>query len=1164
MRLSRIKLAGFKSFVDPTSITLPSNLVGIVGPNGCGKSNVIDAVRWVMGEASAKHLRGDSMADVIFNGSASRKPVGAATIELFFDNADGSIGGQYAQYAEIAIKRSIARDGTSLYFLNNTRCRRKDITDLFLGTGLGSRSYAIIEQGMVSRLIEAKPDEMRYFIEEAAGISKYKERRRDTANRIQHTRDNLARLNDLRDEVSKQIEYLQRQAKTAERYKELKARERRLEAELLAIRLGEIDTGLETTRGELGHRQTDLEAAIAGQRHLEAQIVAARERHVETTEAFNDIQARYYATQSEISRLEQAIAHSREMRARQRADLAEAQQQAGQLSGEVEKDSAKLAELESALQRLAPDLDQAREAETAAQANLNRVEAALDGWQNTWQAFNLEAKEYQQAAQVEQTRIEHLEAQLGTLRRQAVALDGEQAGIAVASLEQRISDQGVVEKGTDARVRALSAQLAEIDQELERLRDSERQLGEDIEKAAADIASRQGQLATLQAVQRAALGAGDETSSGWLDRQKLDTAPRLAQRLRVDKQWLLAVETVLGDFLQAVCVPDCSAYVSGLPTTPITLLETTDAPEASSDAALLLSKVGNAGSAATLLGSVRIAGSVTEAVKLQKRLAAGQSVITADGIWLGQGWVRVRRGQNEAGSVLSREQEIRALSESIEASEGDNGVLEQQRRHVRARLTEIEQARAQLSVDFNLANREHAEALAILDGLRQEMERTHERRLSLNRDAQQIGQEISSLVAACEEARGRLAQASAAVEDRAARRPGLQREQDLLLQQYNEARDRAEQKRAAVARLNIDFESRRVSSDSVRSSLERVSAQRQQLAERVADLERELAGGETPLGERQSDLSRHLEDGIVVERDLTARRQELEQVENEVRAAESQRVTAEKAVDGVREAVDALRMQVRELEVRRESIVEQFAATGAVLEEVRQNLAAEADAVQWQASLDDVRRRVDRLGPINLAAIEQFSEQAQRKTYLDAQFEDLNAALETLEQAIRKIDRETRSRFQETFDNVNQGLKRIFPRLFGGGHAYLSLEGDDVLAAGVTVMARPPGKRNSHIHLLSGGEKALTAVALIFSIFELNPAPFCLLDEVDAPLDDANVGRFCEIVREMSQRVQFVVITHNKTTMEMTNQLTGVTMNEPGVSRLVSVDLDEAVQLAAS
>ncbi len=1163
MRLSKIKLAGFKSFVDPTTFQLPSNLVGIVGPNGCGKSNVIDAVRWVMGEMSAKHLRGDSMADVIFNGSASRKPVGTANIELFFDNSDGAVGGQYAQYGEIALKRMISRDGTSSYFLNNTRCRRKDITDLFLGTGLGSRSYAIIEQGMVSRLIEAKPEEMRVYIEEAAGISKYKERRRETETRIQHTRDNLARLNDLREEITKQIDYLQRQAKVAERYKEHKSRERRLEAELLAIRLTELDRSLDAGRLDLARRQTELEAAVADQRRIEAEIIAAREHHVAATEAFNSVQAGHYAVQSEISRLEQAMAHAREMRDRQQSDFAQAREQIVAIEAEMARDRAQLLEIEGALERLQPDQAQACEAESAAALVLRSAEGALEQWQNDWHEFNLSTKELQQTAQVEHTRVEHLDAQLKQLRRQQQSLESDRTAIVLEDLDRRLSGQSGAEQEIEHRTRLLHERLMAAETETEELRQRERQLGTELEQITGELASRQGQASTLQAVQGAALGSDDPALSGWLASENLARQPRLAQQLRVEDVWVLAVETVLGDFLQAVCVTDFARHLSTLPEAHVTLLGPASNPSPR-DPQTLLARVVEPGPAAALLGSVFTADSLAEALRRHKTLTPLQSVITRDGVWLGAGWIRINRGPRSASGLLAREHQLRELQGSMAEHEVKIAEIERGRHAARTRLAELARLRVDLTQEFNAANRDHAEALAVLENLRQEFSRARERRGALDRDASEIGREMDILFATLAEAKNRASRAGAELEALVERKPDFQVRQSACLAAYSEAREVAERRRTTVAQVNIEFESRRVARESAQASFGRLEAQHQQLAERRNLLEKQLAQAEPAASAMQIELSALLEQQLAVDRALVARREELEQVESAVRANEGQRSAADKTVSASRETSDAIRMQVREVEIRRESVLENFASIGGSLEVVLREMPPDAEAGRWQETLDEVRRKIDRLGPINLAAIEQFNEQSERKKYLDAQNDDLTAALDTLEQAIRKIDRETRSRFQETFENINQGLKRIFPRLFGGGHAYLSLEGDDILSAGVTVMARPPGKRNSHIHLLSGGEKALTAVALIFSIFELNPAPFCLLDEVDAPLDEANVGRFCNIVREMSQRVQFVVITHNKTTMEMVNQLTGVTMNEPGVSRLVSVDLDAAVKLAAN
>jgi chromosome segregation protein len=1163
MRLSKIKLAGFKSFVDPTTVHFPSNLVGIVGPNGCGKSNVIDAIRWVMGESSAKHLRGDSMADVIFNGSASRKPVGTASIELYFDNADGSIGGQYARYAEVCIKRSVSRDGMSQYFLNNVRCRRKDITGIFLGTGLGPRSYAIIEQGMISRLIEAKPDEMRVYIEEAAGISKYKERRRETENRIRHARDNIDRLNDLREEVENQIKHLQRQAKQAERYKKLKQNERLLEAELFAIRLTDLQKDLERRELQLSRGQTALEAVIAEQRGIEARIEQARQHHIEASEAFNKTQGSYYGVQSEISRLEQSIAHSRETRQRQSDDLTQAEAQLTQVGREIDDDREQLHELDNSLERLAPDLERAREAEIASAENLKRVEGALENWQTTWHEFTAEAQGFEQTCNVENTRIEQLEARLSQLRDRDAQLAEEQQGISIAELEKKLDEQARCDTNAKLRVDSLHQALEEINREILQLREQEQMLSTELEGFRGELESRRGRVETLEALQEAAFGQDQQDVTEWIARERLDENSRLAQKLVVDKGWEQAVETVLGDFLQAICVTRCDEHLGRLPDTDLVLIDRQSGDE-SGGSGTLLAKVRNAGSAAQMLRKVLVAESLDAALALRERSRPGETVITEDGVWLGPGWVRISRRQQEAGGLISREKDIRGLRDRIQELEQTVVRLEADRTAGRSRLEQLESDRSETSAQAAEANRQFAEATVVLAGLKDDFARIKERLTNLTSDSQQVRDELESLEQAVRDSQGKLSHARDALERISERRPLLERQREDLLEEFNQVRETAGRDREAVSRIQVEYESRRASRESANTSLTRIQAQREQLEARVKALSGGVAESEAPLQSLQQELDSQLAQEINVERELAEQRRKLEDAETQLRSEEAKRTDCEKEVNDARESVDGLRMQVREIEVRREGVAEQFAQSGLELDQILANLDEEAELSVWEERLNKARRSIDRLGAINLAAIGEFSEQSERKVYLDAQLEDLNLALDTLEGAIRKIDRETRTRFRETFDNVNSGLQRLFPKLFGGGHAYLSLDGDDLLRSGVTVMARPPGKRNSSIHLLSGGEKALTAVALVFSIFELNPAPFCLLDEVDAPLDDTNVARFCEIVREMADTVQFLIITHNKTTMEMASQLTGVTMNEPGVSRLVSVDIDAAVQLVAS
>lgn len=1164
MRLSKIKLAGFKSFVDPTTVYFPSNLVGVVGPNGCGKSNVIDAIRWVMGETSARHLRGDSMEDVIFSGSSSRKPVGSASIELYFDNSDGTIGGQYASYAEISIRRMVSRDGISQYFLNNTRCRRKDITSLFMGTGLGPRSYAIIEQGMVSRLVEAKPEEMRSYIEEAAGISRYKERRRETETRIHNTRENLARLSDLRTEVEKQIRHLQRQAQVAERYKSLKQQERQLEAELLSIRLAELDQGLGAQRGDLSRRQTELEAAIAGLRQVESDIERDRARHVEASDRFTVVQASYYAVQGEIARLEQLIAHTCESRERQLAELAAARTDLEGINAEVDRDKALVAGLDIELADFGPKLDAVRLDAEQAGNDLRKSEEALADWQQRWHAFNLDVKEQQQFRQLEHTRLEHMGAHRDRLSRQLESVEGERSSISVVDLEARLHVLVENQTGTLATLESGMRQLEDIERRLVARRDAERQLGADVLQLRGELESRRGRLDTLRAIQNTALGNEEEVLGRWLSTTGLAHRQRLVQALVADGRWTSAIETVLGDFLQAICVDDSAGYLAELPETSLVLLESdVSVDDRRSAPGTLAACVKNAGRLHGVLCLVRCAADMDEALRIRRNLQAGESVITPDGVWLGVGWVRISRGQRHVG-MMAREQEIRALSEAVAEYETHAGSLADRRIEMRDEIEALERSRLDAQTAVTEANRESLEATALVASLRSELDRARQRLEALDHDSNTVQDELLSVGTTIDEAGERLAAAERALAVMDDRRPGFRQEQDDLLAAYNRLRQHADERRAAVAQSQIEYEGRRTTHAAAIAALERLVLQQRQLDQRIAALAEDISSSETPLQASQRELDVHLAQQLEVQQQLSREREELTAVESDVKAAEVRRHELDRLVAASRELVDGLRVSVREQEVRREALVERFSVTGISMQELEGKLPDNADAGEWDQQLQKVHASIERLGPINLAAISEFSEQSERKTYLHAQHADLSAALETLEHAIRRIDRETRTRFQETFDNINSGLKRLFPRLFGGGHAYLSLDGDDLLSAGVTVMARPPGKRNSHIHLLSGGEKALTAVALIFSIFELNPAPFCLLDEVDAPLDEANVNRFCDIVREMSRTVQFIVITHNKTTMEMARQLTGVTMNEPGVSRLVAVDIDEAVKLAVS
>jgi chromosome segregation protein len=1166
MRLTKIKLAGFKSFVDPTAVGFPSNLTGVVGPNGCGKSNVIDAVRWVMGELSAKHLRGDSMTDVIFNGSGTRKPVGSASVELVFDNSDGKISGPYADYAEVSLKRLVSRDGSSNYFLNGARCRRKDITQLFLGTGLGSRSYAIIEQGMISRVIEAKADDMRAFVEEAAGISKYKERRKETESRIADARENLERLQDVRDEVDKQIRHLQRQAATARRYQALKETERRLTAEVLALRLRELDSGVEVHDGAVRECDLAMQGALADQRSAEAAIETQRAFHVEQSERVASVQGRYYEVGAEISRTEQSIQHTRELRERQRNELAQARANVSDLTSHIERDEREIAQLRTELESLAPDLDRAQLAEQETQSALAVAERALADWQQRWEVFNRDAGAAHQTTQVERARIEQLENQLrrisSQLDRLAVERDSlitQESNSILASLVDRESSARTV---ADELALALTGTLDQT----QRLRAAQFEAENKLEAARTDRERVRADVVSLEALQKAALGRGESQASDWLGASGLANRPRLAEQVTAAAGWERAVETALGDYLEALCVDELeqvAGKIEALRAGRVTLIEASGASgNAAADS--LAARVTGPAAIVALLGSVRVADSLAAALAMRRSLSSGESVITPAGEWVGHDWLRVNRAQDPHAGVLEREHRLKGARVTLADSDRAVQGLETELAELRASLTQAERERDEVQGRIQGAHRQHADLLGQLEGLRARSQESTLRRERLELESAELKRDLELSQDALARARAELDRALVAMDSLDAKRPGLESEREECGEAVTRARANSQSAQLATRDLLIRIESRRSSESSMGTSMNRMREQRVQSEARCTELEAVLATGDQPILELEGTLKEWLGRRLEIESELTTFRRALEDAEVELRALDEKRATAAQRVDEARQAMEQARLAAQETRVRREGLLEQFAATRFDLDATFQSLPADAAVAPWEESLVSTRTDIEKLGQVNLAAIDELKEASERKEYLDRQYADVNSALETLDQAMKKIDKETRARFEETFNRINAGLKDKFPRLFGGGHAYLELVGDDILNAGVAVMARPPGKRNVTINQLSGGEKALTAVALVFSIFDLNPAPFCLLDEVDAPLDEHNVGRFCDIVKEMSERVQFIFITHNKVTMELAQQLLGVTMHEPGCSRLVAVDVDEALRLATA
>ncbi|MCF6189585.1 MAG: chromosome segregation protein SMC [Cocleimonas sp.] len=1179
MRLDKVKIAGFKSFVDPITIDLRSNLTGVVGPNGCGKSNTIDAVRWVMGESSAKHLRGSSMDDVIFSGSSSRKPIGKASVELLFDNSDGSLGGEYAKYAEIGIKREISRDGQSKYFLNGTRCRRRDITDIFLGTGLGPRSYAIIEQGMISRLIEAKPEELRTTLEEAAGVSKYKERRRETERRIKNTRENLERLTDIREELEKNINHLNRQAKAAERFKTLKHDERKTSAELILLRLKKVHDDVEIRQNVINENATKHQAKLAEQRSLENKIESQRSAHTQANEDFNKVQASFYQAGSEISRLEQTIQHQKELLERQKRELIQVDEELAAANIHAEEDQKQLETANKELETLEPTLEKQRAELDKSSETLHVAEAELSTWQQAWNSMQQRLAEPAQQAQVERTRMEQFENQLQHIASRLLKLQTDQGVFNTDAYETELKQQQ--EKLTEYKEKSQQAQekLESSKQAVDSLSDSNQNTRQALEETRSQLQSLTGRLASLEVLQQAGLNKDDGKQSvkardAWLSDHQLNNAPRLAESINVEPGWEKAVETVLGDLLESLqldSTADLEKLMQDAPSVSvsasfITASSTSQKPPTNS----LATKVSEPKSLHALLSHIYCADSVDDAIKQKAKLNNGELLITRDGVLIGENWLKMQaqdKGSAQDG-VLARQKQIESTQSEIKELKAALIKHEEILEAGKEESTQLKEQQTQLQNSVNQLHREESQAQSVISATENRIQQTqsNQKRVLLEITDLEIRQtrEQEAHVKATH-LRNTAMELLETLEKEKTELTG----KDAPLQQtVSEMRQKTQQLRDHAQQTQVQVETFKTTRNSAQQQLERFKGRLEQLHARKSNLKEQSAEQSTEDPSTLTEqLEKQLEQRKQIEVELNSARDALQTIDNTVRELEQKRHQAEQEVETFRTLIEKLKLEWQEVSVREETLQEQFSETEFDAKELNEALdeAIKDGSINLQShqrELEEIQQKVARLGAINLAAIDEYKVQSERKVFLDEQDADLVEALETLETAIAKIDRDTRSLFKDTFEKVNVRIQEMFPQLFGGGHAHLEMTGDDLLTTGISIMAQPPGKRISSIHLMSGGEKALTAVAMVFAIFELNPAPFCMLDEVDAPLDEANIGRFCALVKKMSERVQFIFITHSKTTMELADNLIGVTMREPGVSRLVSVDVNEAARMA--
>ena len=1170
MRITRIKLAGFKSFVDPTTLTLPGNLTGIVGPNGCGKSNIIDALLWVMGESSAKHLRGESMSDVIFNGSNTRKPVGQATVEIIFDNADGTIGGQYAGFGEISIKRSVSRDGVSNYYLNNTRCRRKDITQIFLGTGIGARGYSVIAQGTISRVIEARPEELRSFLEEAAGISKYKERRHETENRMQHTRENIERLDDIREELDKQLNHLNRQAKAAERYQELRAEERVEQGRMLAIRWNELERARSEVQQLTEQRTNTLEREIASLRELEARQVAGRGMHAEATERLNAIQGTYYSCSAEISRLEESIKNNEQRERDLRTDRDDAAATLGDVGLAIEAEETQQRAAQESVSELVPRLSELQNNRDALATELQSAEALLGEWQAEWDTHQRQHSELSQQEQSGRVRLEHLLNTVQDYERRHSKLDEERVENALGKLAEDIAQARHRVEELEASRAQRANQRSALRAEIEQSRHAVRQAAEHLHSVQSNLEEQRGRYSSLRALQDAAYGDEGDHAAQWLSDNGMDNLSRLAELVEIESGWERALEAALRLPLGAWCAAGLTERVLEIPgalSNGQLAVMNTDLSVSSREgraSGLLLDKVQSELALDGLLSGVFWAEDEIAARRKVVDLKPHECVVLSDGSVFGAGWFQLAGRQDREESVLARERRLQQLTLEVQRLEHDATEAQEAATRAQAHQRGLEEQESHLNEQQEAAGARHNEERDQLAALEAESKRRAARLSDIETEQLRIRERSAEAEQQIARTREEQAINVSAMMAQNAQRDALSQQRATRQQQVDAAREQWQDMQRLAHTHELELQLKQSELRALTEALERNRNAAAQLQRRRDEFSVALEALSQPRVQMRTELDEALANQLSASQEMASARQALGALDDAARKAESERAEIEQRVSDAQAALEQARLETRTIEVRQQELKTRFEQIEADLDQVKATLESGDTEEAVQERLSRIEARIQRLGAINLAAIDEFKQLSERKEYLDRQHADLSEALATLEDAIRKIDRETRTRFRETFDKVNNGLQAMFPVLFGGGHAYLELTSDDLLETGVSVMARPPGKRNSTIHLLSGGEKALTALAFVFSIFELNPAPFCLLDEVDAPLDDANVLRLTEMLRAMAERVQFLFVSHNKITMEIAGQLVGVTMQEPGVSRLVSVNVDQAVELAAT
>jgi chromosome segregation protein len=1164
VRLTSIKLAGFKSFVDPTHFQVPGQLVGVVGPNGCGKSNIIDAVRWVLGESRASELRGESMQDVIFNGSTARKAGSRASVELVFDNGEGRAAGQWSQYAEIAVKRVLTRDGTSSYYINNLPARRRDIQDIFLGTGLGPRAYAIIGQGMISRIIEAKPEELRVFLEEAAGISKYKERRRETENRLHDTRENLTRVEDIVRELAANLDKLESQALVAQKYKELQADGEEKQRLLWLLRKNEAQGEQERQQRAIENAQIDLEAQTAKLREVEAELETQRVAHYAASDAMQGAQGALYEANAEVSRLEAEIRFIVESRNRAQNQIAALSAQREQWQSQAAKAGDDLADAE---ENLAIAEERSARAQDDAASRNDALPALEARWRDAQTQLNearAEIAQIEQSLKLEAAHQRNADQQLQQLQQRLERLRNEDKGLDAPD-ETRLDELRMQLVEQEDIVREAQQRLAEAQQAVPRLDAERRSAQERVQQENAQIHQLDARLAALKQLQENVQTEGK--IQPWLDKHELASLPRLWKKLHIEPGWENALEAVLRERLAALEISNLDwvkAFATDAPPAKLAFYAPPSAGRPSEAPAglrpiLSLLRIDDPGLRAVLTEWLRgafVVEDLAQALAMRTQLPDGGSFVVQAGHVVTRVGVQLYAADSEQAGMLARQQEIENLG-----------------RQVRAQALLAEEARS-AAVRAEAA---HTHAAAGLADTRGELERATQRVHGLQLEVLKLTQAHERYTQRSSQIREELDEIGVQIEEQRALRTESETNFESFDGQLAELQARFEDDQLAFEALDEELSAAREQTRDLERAAHDARYEERNLSTKIDELKRSIQVAveqsermDGMLEEARAELetinaqtaSTGLQDALDVrsakEQALQAARIELDALTTQLRSSDEQRLATERSLQPLRDKITELQLKEQAARLNREQFVEQLTTAGVDEAALQAKLTGDMKPSYLQGEVTRINTAINALGPVNMAALDELTASRQRKDFLDAQSADLGNAIDTLEDAIRKIDQETRGLLQGTFDEVNRHFGELFPRLFGGGQAKLIMTGDEILDAGVQVLAQPPGKKNSTIHLLSGGEKALTATALVFAMFQLNPAPFCLLDEVDAPLDDANTERFANLVRAMSSKTQFLFISHNKIAMEMAQQLIGVTMQEQGVSRIVAVDMETA------